>query len=431
MISSSVDKKRHFLNQMLPLFQALAFSFHIIDTSNNQEGLLDGFTYTGPNNDRKFKNSVIIVNNSSFINCISLGDGLYNSSGGAILIENGQLKTTNCRFESNYATIGGAIALFLSDYVSEDSNYTNNTALLFGGSIATYTNNPLDSEKSEPQESVNKFLQISRCSFTDSHSDYSGGAIYLSHIYSVIMISILFKNCSSSVAGGACMLNHSSIQFFTSQFHDNSCNYDNKTASNAFGGGSIMSLFDPYVNTTSANDLYFQNCCFTLNSCLNGNGDDILVVGSTKISIFFTAFDKSQENSIQTSSECGYCKEHPNSCKVQAYLQDTAFEVSERAEDKYENCAYIPVIEKTPSDAYIQISTLFSASEAEVKERLSKKTNPFVIGALSVVGVLVVVIIALEVYIHLKKWMTSRDEAKIEGGGEELETPMLASPENL
>ncbi len=177
----------------------------------------------------------VFLNNSA-----SHSDTYPAVSGGAVFLHYGSSKITDCKFESNTATVGGALR---AEFVLLDIDscvFVNNEgigATGFGGAIAVTTSN----------SSANDTLFITNSTFQGNKATMSGGAIS-SDIHTIIRASTFTANNGGS--GGAISCGDA----FITDSH-----FDTNRANNR--GGALSALYGPHI---------ISHTTFTFNVALRG-----------------------------------------------------------------------------------------------------------------------------------------------------------------
>lgn len=83
----------------------------------------------------KYFNTDLILNNTNFVNCISIGQYFYEESGGAIFVAHASLCIHDCIFKDNKALFGGAILCYNCSIEVDETLFEANQATQYCGAI--------------------------------------------------------------------------------------------------------------------------------------------------------------------------------------------------------------------------------------------------------------------------------------------------------
>ncbi len=173
-----------------------------------------------------------LINNSRFVNSTSLYD-----AGGVIYSYNSNLTVQNSNFTDNNALIGGAITsingtgdgtkitVYQSSVDILNSIFTNNTATYGGAIYNVYSN-----------------LNVNKSTFTNNTAIYSGGAIYCDDLVLTVGNST-FRNNTATYFGGAIYTFQSSV----------TVQYNNFTSSSSQNGNDVYSRYTRSYSISSNN----------------------------------------------------------------------------------------------------------------------------------------------------------------------------------
>jgi len=226
------------------------------------------------------QNTITIILKTSFINCFS------ESSGGALLLNRGDVYISNCHFQncrSGYN--GGSIINMNSNLILDKNNFIQSYASNLGGSIYNQG-----------------FISISNSYFVNSSSYYSGGTIYLYSVtYDILISNSRFEFCStvgigSGASGGVICanINNGSVTLFNNNFLNNTAD-----TGGALGiqGGKLIISYCNFTNCYGGNNggcittnskLNISNCNFTRGKSQSGGA--ISSYGNENVTIFNSIF---------------------------------------------------------------------------------------------------------------------------------------------
>ncbi len=230
-------------------------TYHVLyGTALDSTTLVDGFTVKGG---------------------MATGDGLPSSNGwgGGLLLEpSSEVFNTcpiiqNCRFEENYALIGGAIHCpwEIGNYVNpiiRNCQFISNRAQQFGGGIY----------KSGPAVPSLPFV-LEHCTFSKNSAFYgNGGALFLTFMANTNIIrNCLFEKDTSRFSwGGGVFCDH----MRESHLLLDGCNFDENYATE---GAAICTDYE--FGSSLLFEIEAINCNFQKNKASNGLGGAILLFG--------------------------------------------------------------------------------------------------------------------------------------------------------
>jgi len=291
------------------------------DTVVLEDGIYNGIG----NYNIRVEKSITIRSENGFekcvIDCQSQGRGIYVSSGDAdialegLTIKNGvdssfydgggavytvyagreNLIITNCAFENNQASMGGAISTYSAAFVN--CKFTNNSATGYGSGGAVHCHNSSSFSNCEfiNNKSLVKYYYIgggavsslsstyTDCVFTGNITDGYGGAVRL---YGNCTSPSLFTGCiftgNKAVEGGA-VFSRDPISFTGCKFTDNAANdcggaiYSETEGSSLADGCNFMDNRaieggGAYLLESSSHSFAFTNCNFDGNIVTENGG---------------------------------------------------------------------------------------------------------------------------------------------------------------
>jgi len=247
------------------------------------------------------------INETDFI------DNMSFAQGGALNLENYNVDITNCTFDANVGSGGGAIGASLLIINVSDTKFTNNTgassgggAIRFsvGGSSSNFTNCSFSYNSGNYGGAlrVGGDANIHSCTF-DHNTSQVGGAIYGSAFSSssyntniLISKSTITENYSSNNGGGLYFLTTGSR--FVKTTIENSTIYKNSTG----GSGGAINL----NASTIASDIKLKSCIVAENGAstiVNTNSPIIVSQGYNIFSdISLTGQDPTDQMSIDSAA---------------------------------------------------------------------------------------------------------------------------------
>ncbi|KAF0690872.1 Aste57867_17781 [Aphanomyces stellatus] len=173
------------------------------------------------------------------------------------------VRSSFCSFLNNGARQGSVVAMTSSVWVGQANMYQGNVASINGGGAVFGT-------LSNFSETDSQFIGNRAISFPGA-SGAPGGAVVLSHSYSVVFQNTTFQGNSASGAGGAVMLTNATTSMSHNRFVNN----------NADGQGGAVRLSQCLFGTTwmqvasgilQSSYLRFHANTFTFNTALRGGG---------------------------------------------------------------------------------------------------------------------------------------------------------------
>ena len=208
---------------------------------------------------------VVTVINSTFTNGNVVSDG--NATGGAILVQGGDLKLLGCTFTSNTSTgNGGAIGMDSGgDLEIISSTFTANAssdvggAINISGSMLTIDNSLFEANASPFHGGAIHCDNLTRCSiststFTDNNSDYGGAVAVQSTEDTPIDNNVFCGNngAGGGSEGGAILSSASSIDLHNNAFIENVSN-NQGGALYSTDSSSIVSTNNTWAGNFSTN----------------------------------------------------------------------------------------------------------------------------------------------------------------------------------
>ena len=150
--------------------------------------------------------------NSRFVNCNFLNNTSVGFGGAAYIItayyNNATVKFTNCTFDGNHGSLGGALCDMTGAHLL-NCRFTNNSAMTKGGAYYIYDNkeskivNTIFNHNSANLGGsiYNKGkITVANCDFIDNQAVENGGALYNETKYSKFYNSIFWRNTKNGVA---------------------------------------------------------------------------------------------------------------------------------------------------------------------------------------------------------------------------------------
>ncbi len=246
---SGVDNNNIKINKNISIYSAKA------------KGLATTETIISGNNTRRIFNITpgVTVNiyGINFVNGNALSTA-FEDGGGAICINNSNVKITNCIFIKNSASdtqgIGGAIAVFGGVVNVKSCNFILNSAIGEGGAISVSYNSVSYTS-----------LVVSACNFTGNIANF-GGAVCVSKGNGNVNDCNFVNNLATTFGGAVC--SSASLMLSTCNFTGNFVNGDPSD-----GGGSGGAVY-AQSTVTSVND-----CNFISNSASGDGGAINFVYG--------------------------------------------------------------------------------------------------------------------------------------------------------
>lgn len=177
---------------------------------NSEYSVWDGFTIQ--NGRAGAGAGAYLCCNSRFVNCNFLNNHADGFGGGAYVIsayyDNATVKFTNCVFNGNSGSLGGALCDMTGAHFL-NCRFTNNTALTKGGAYYVYANKESKIVNSIFDHNSAKLggsmynkgkITVINCDFVNNHADEHGGGIYNETHYSKFYNSIFWGNTQNGVA---------------------------------------------------------------------------------------------------------------------------------------------------------------------------------------------------------------------------------------
>ncbi|MGP1273249.1 MAG: choice-of-anchor Q domain-containing protein [Phycisphaerales bacterium] len=260
---------------------------------------------------------------------IRRGSNTGSNGGGINVINAGGIVIRNCEFELNNANAGGAIYSIVPNLTIEDSDFTDNTASLFGGAVrsagaagisvtitgSAFTNNRALAGNGGAIDHAGNgaALTIADSTFTGNTCTSAGGAVFAVNANAVTVTGTMFADnialgTASQDTGGLFVGNSPSVLVRACEFLRNLCAgsggavrfadstgliIDTRFVENqASAGGAIQ------IVGNGAAEVY--HCAFIDNSALregneNGRGGAILVNSTTtneaSLTVYNSLFD--------------------------------------------------------------------------------------------------------------------------------------------
>ena len=177
---------------------------------NSEYSIWDGFTIR--NGRAGAGGGAYLCCNSRFDNCRFLNNNADGFGGGAYIIsayyDNATVKFTNCVFESNSGSLGGALCDMTGAHLL-NCRFTDNSALTKGGAYYVYANkesrivNTIFDHNSAKlggaMYNKGKITMIN-CDLVDNQADENGGGVYNETQYSKFYNSIFWGNTKNGAA---------------------------------------------------------------------------------------------------------------------------------------------------------------------------------------------------------------------------------------
>lgn len=195
--------------------------------------IFNNITFLNGNEDYGYGGAIYSTcKNLTFINCIFIKNNGYYGSG--LYSANSNVYLSGCSFADNYG-VEGMVYSYNSNISVENCNFKNNSAILYGGAIAsnygiaTITNCNFTENKGY-KGGVLSFSNgqgtVSDCSFSENSAGNCGGAIY-SNGAKVSVSNITFDNNSAVLFGGAVSSDKSDFTILNCSFTNNNvrCEY--------------------------------------------------------------------------------------------------------------------------------------------------------------------------------------------------------------
>ena len=220
----------------------------------------------------------VIMNHSSFYNNNAIStEG--RTGGGVIYKSNSKAKLIfdDCEVYSNSAQVtGGAICIYGSEVLINNSYFHNNYAISHGGDFFgenqnTYSftayNSSFNSSKTTKGYGGSLYfntgfkgvatINIDRCNFTNDYALYGGGAIrFMENCEWVYIYNCHFINCTTTNEGGAISQNKAGYNF---KFVNLTCiNCTQTGGPSTYGGGAIT--FVCIYTSLELDNIKFINC---------------------------------------------------------------------------------------------------------------------------------------------------------------------------
>ena len=188
---------------------------------NFEYSVWDGFTIQ--NGDSGAGGGAYLCSNSRFVNCKFLNNNASGFAGGVYVISayynNAITKFTNCTFEGNSGSLGGALCDMTGVHLY-NCRFTNNTASTKGGAYYIYANKEsrivntiFDHNTANLGGALyNKGkITVINCDFVDNQSIEDGGGVYNETKYSKFYNSIFWGNTQNQISGTS-KFDHCAIQ---------------------------------------------------------------------------------------------------------------------------------------------------------------------------------------------------------------------------
>lgn len=177
---------------------------------NSEYSIWDGFTIQ--NGSAGAGGGAYLCCNSRFENCKFLNNNANGFGGGAYIIsayyENATVKFTNCLFEGNSGSLGGAVCDMTGAHFL-NCRFTNNAATTKGGAYYIYANKESKVVNSIFDHNSAKLggamynkgkITVINCDFVDNQAVENGGGIYNETRYSKFYNSIIWGNTKNGMA---------------------------------------------------------------------------------------------------------------------------------------------------------------------------------------------------------------------------------------
>ena len=257
----------------------------------------------------------LTVRNSEFIgnSARSRGGAIYNSKSSATS-DTRHAEITNCTFEANEATYGGAIALYASslDYSEgaianvTDSTFTSNKASLEAGGASAAYGGAIHADRQVA-------LMISNSEFESNSAATEGGSIYAASMSTVTLKDSSIISSASGKHGGAIVLRSSTMTVENTAFNTNSA---------VNNGGAIYVSYQSNIDMNS--QLTVNSSTFSGNES-EGNGG----------AIYFTRRDLEENVTHLTVKDTDFISNRATSggaiytlSGTVVYMKDVSFEAN-------------------------------------------------------------------------------------------------------
>lgn len=214
---------------------------------NHEYSIWDGFTIQ--NGSSGAGAGAYLCCNSRFENCKFLNNSANGFGGGAYIIsayyDNATVKFTNCSFEGNHGSLGGALCDMTGAQLL-NCRFTNNSAMTKGGAYYIYANKESKIVNSIFDRNTANLggalynkgkITVINCDIVDNQVTENGGGIYNETKYNKFYNSIFWGNTKN---GGANQI------YGTSTFK-------NCAVQGGFAGTNIIDLSDDNDGTDSGN----------------------------------------------------------------------------------------------------------------------------------------------------------------------------------
>ena len=188
---------------------------------NFEYSIWDGFTIQNGNSGAG--GGAYLCSNSRFVNCKFLNNNATGFAGGVYVISayynNALTKFTNCIFEGNSGSLGGALCDMTGVHLY-NCRFTNNTASTKGGAYYIYANKEskivntiFDHNTANLGGALyNKGkITVTNCDFVDNQSVEDGGGVYNETKYSKFYNSVFWGNTQNQISGTS-KFDHCAIQ---------------------------------------------------------------------------------------------------------------------------------------------------------------------------------------------------------------------------
>ena len=245
---------------------------------------------TFQNNSASFGGAVIFFKSQGYdiITYCTFQNNSATVGGGAVMLEQstGNDSITNCTFQNNSASFGGAVYFFKSQGydIITNSTFQNNSATVGGGAVRL--------EQSTGNDS------ITNCTFQNNSATFGGGVHSVESQGNVSITSCIFENNSATSGGGAVMMYFGTIVAFgaVKGYVITMCTFTKNTA----GYGAAVYAFN-YMNAL-LHLLLFQDVVIKDNHCSGGgaiyfDGIKVDIFGNTPIGSQFSS--NSAQGAIQ------------------------------------------------------------------------------------------------------------------------------------
>jgi len=193
--------------------------------TNYAYSLWDGFTIR--NGSYGSGAGAYLCSNSRFANCKFLNNNANGFGGAAYIIsayyDNASVKFTNCTFEGNSGSLGGAICDMMGAQLL-NCRFSNNTALTKGGAYYVYSNRESKMVNTIFDNNTAKLggamynkgnITMINCDVVDNQAVEEGGGMYNETRYSKISNSVFWGNVADNVPNqimGTSKFNYCAIQ---------------------------------------------------------------------------------------------------------------------------------------------------------------------------------------------------------------------------